>query len=108
MNKYKVFILSISMFHLCLLVLGFPPIISNIFAFIPVFFHCLFLTLWINPNDTRKDVFLKNVTVFLGCAIIVALADPFLAVGMIYCSLAILASLFLIPYVIHKKCINSN
>lgn len=96
MNKFKFFVLTNLLWHVCFLFLGMIPFMANIVGLIPVLIYSTGLSLIINKDDAYWVALRKSVLAFLVVAIPLAFEDMLL-VGMLFSLPAIILAVSLQP-----------
>lgn len=101
MNKYKVFIETNLLWHLCLLFLGFP-LMSNLFGFIPILIYSAIITNIIKKEESYLKKLFKCFLVFLSISLILCI-ESFFIVGILMSIFGIVIALLLNPIIINRE-----
>ena len=97
MNRFKFFILTNCLFHVCFLFTCPLLCMADIVGAVPIFVYSVILTIAVKDTDTYNKLFFKGLLTFLPLAVALTLMSDLILVGMILSILGIVLALSLQP-----------
>ena len=97
MNRFKFFVLTNCLFHVCFLFTCPLPFMANIVGVIPILVYSTVLTFIVKEIDSYKTILLKSFLIFIVLAIVLTIISDMILVGMILSIIGIVLGLLLQP-----------
>lgn len=84
MNKYRLFVLTNILFHICLVFLSALWMIANFVGFIPVLIYSAIVSHMAKPEHSYSRLFFNSMVVFFTLAALLTLINDILLTGMLF------------------------
>ena len=97
MNRFKFFVLTNCLFHICFLFTCPLPFMANIVGAIPIVGYSAILAFIVNETNNYKTVLFKSSLVFLILSSILSLISDMILIGIVLTIVGVVLALLLQP-----------